>query len=60
MSRSNDSFLRIGCPSCDARVDATVPPGPGIVGSEADEPNPLRGKDAHCDSCGHELELFFY
>ncbi|WP_154660448.1 hypothetical protein [Halopiger goleimassiliensis] len=64
MSRSNRSPMSIGCPACNATVSATLPPGPGIVETEA-EPHPedenrLRGTDARCRNCGHELELYFY
>ena len=59
MSRSNRSYVRIGCPDCDVRVDAPVPPGPGII-SQDEEPNRLRGTAAHCRNCGYELELYYY
>lgn len=49
--------MHVGCPNCDATVDATVPPGPGIGG---DGTNRLQGKEAACHGCGHEIELYYY
>lgn len=60
MSRSRRSSMRIGCPGCGDTVDATVPPGPGIVDPDDGGPNRLRGKETCCTSCGHELELYYY
>ncbi|ELY39168.1 hypothetical protein C496_14962 [Natronorubrum tibetense GA33] len=50
--------MRIGCPECEARVDASVPPGPGIHEERAT--NRLQGRETACRNCGHELELYYY
>ncbi|ELY95252.1 hypothetical protein C482_16443 [Natrialba chahannaoensis JCM 10990] len=50
--------MAIGCPECDATVNAAVPAGPGLVADR--EPTRLRGTEAACRNCGHELELYFY
>lgn len=59
MSQSDRAFMRIGCPRCEATVDATVPPGPGIEDPTGDAKR-LRGREANCQQCGHELEVYFY
>ncbi|MWV38235.1 hypothetical protein [Natrialba sp. INN-245] len=58
MSKSNRAAMDIGCPACDATVNTSVPPGPGIV--EESDSNRLRGSETVCRSCGHELELYYY
>ncbi|SEV82224.1 hypothetical protein SAMN05216285_0322 [Natrinema salifodinae] len=50
--------MDIGCPECDATIDASVPPGPGIH-AESDS-NRLLGTETECRNCGHELELYYY
>ncbi|WIV67005.1 hypothetical protein [Natrialbaceae archaeon AArc-T1-2] len=60
MSQSNNPEMHVGCPRCNATVNATVPPGPGIDGSRTDEEDRLRGTETACDHCGHELELYYY
>ena len=64
MSRSNRSAMNIGCPACNATVDTFLPPGPGIVDSDAtapgDDTNRLQGTETTCRNCGHELELYYY
>lgn len=52
--------MRIGCPRCNATVNAAVPPGAGLTDSDPDEAARLRGKETTCGNCGHELELYFY
>lgn len=58
MSQSNHPDVHIGCPECNGTVNASVPHGPGIDGER--RLNPLRGKEARCRNCGHELELYYY
>ena len=58
MSQSDRSQMRIGCPECEATVNAAVPPGPGI--HEESESNRLQGTETACRNCGHELELYYY
>ena len=55
-------FVRIGCPFCPSSVGATVPSGPGIEPSDDSEADTdqLTGSQAYCDSCGHEVSLYFY
>lgn len=60
MSKSSGSSVRVGCPRCDATVSASMPQGFGVIDPDADEGNRLRGKETYCESCGHELELYFY
>lgn len=58
MSQSDRSEMRIGCPECEATVDASVPPGPGIHDDHTT--NRLQGRETACRNCGHELELYYY
>ncbi|WP_160290102.1 hypothetical protein [Natrinema salifodinae] len=58
MSRTGQADMDIGCPECDATIDASVPPGPGIH-AESDS-NRLLGTETECRNCGHELELYYY
>ncbi|WP_165872009.1 hypothetical protein [Natrarchaeobius halalkaliphilus] len=58
MSRSSRSAMHIGCPACDSVVDASVPPGPGIIDDR--DTNRLQGTETVCRNCGHELELYYY
>jgi len=58
MSQSNHPDMRIGCPECEATVNASLPPGPGIA-AESDS-NRLQGRETACRNCGHELELYYY
>lgn len=58
MSQSDRSEMRIGCPECEATVNASVPPGPGI--HEENSSNRLQGTETACRNCGHELELYYY
>ena len=37
-----------------------MPPGFGVIDPETEDENRLRGKETHCESCGHELEFYFY
>lgn len=60
MSRSSHPTVRIGCPRCTATLNASVPPGAGIVDPEREESARLRGTATSCGNCGHELELYFY
>ena len=58
MSQSDSPDMRIGCPECEATVDASVPPGPGIDANS--DANRLQGTETTCRNCGHELELYYY
>lgn len=58
MSQSERSEMRIGCPECDATVNASLPPGPGI--HDERDSNRLQGRETTCRNCGHELELYYY
>lgn len=58
MSQSERSEMRIGCPECDATVNASLPPGPGI--HDESDSNRLQGRETACRNCGHELELYYY
>jgi hypothetical protein len=55
MSQSNNPGVNIGCPACSDTVTATVPPAPGVA-----DRSQLRGTEARCRNCGHELELYYY
>ncbi|WP_339106511.1 hypothetical protein [Haloterrigena salinisoli] len=58
MSQSDQSEMRIGCPECEATVNASVPPGPGIHDERTT--NRLQGRETTCRNCGHEVELYYY
>ncbi len=57
MSRANQPTTAIRCPECETSVSATVPPGSGLAGDDADR---LQGNNTSCGNCGHELELYYY
>lgn len=55
--------MSVGCPSCEATIDARLPAGPGIVDETTvptDDTNRLQGTDTTCRHCGHELTLYYY
>lgn len=60
MSKAGHSSVHIGCPQCDSTVNASVPSEFGIVDPDDDGENRLRGKETRCESCGYELEVYFY
>ncbi|MHC3438080.1 hypothetical protein ACYJ1Y_08220 [Natrialbaceae archaeon A-gly3] len=41
-------------------MNASVPSEFGIVDPGDDSENRLRGKETRCESCGYELEVYFY
>ncbi len=60
MSSSNQTNMQIGCPECQATINANIPPGTGIQPAESGGVNYLRGTETDCRNCGHELEFYYY
>lgn len=59
MSQSDRPAVRIGCPSCESIVTASVPGGAGIR-ADGREEHRLRGRESTCQNCGHVLEVYYY